>query len=1078
MKKIICILFLLLTCAYSFGQVTVEVRDEQSSNANVLGLRLRVNNNTGKVFSDVDIKYSLKKNSSETWTVDSYYTENWTVAIAEQYSDRVVLNIHIPTLARNVQPNESGISVGIHRTDWKSMSKTSANGFPQGSSFSEASEYTVYTAGTSMIGGKGLSGTLSKIRFVGVQPEASSTRSAWVEIENYGTAIVDLNQVFLKWPSSDGTKKVTVSSAKLQPGARIRVCKSSTLECPNDDVIATIPTLPMSSAGEMLLLSGSDIVDYLSWGKNAGVYASDARAANVHYISIRYDLGNPDEYWHYVQNGIFYKFIDGKWRSYAETEDANTQSLPAPISYMNVENMYMPANATNRLVRFAWHPVEDAVGYKLIVKKSNGTLVAEQYCTLPFYDMYLGIGEYSWSVITVYKDEVYSVSSSWKDHYQGTNKKIIKRESGISNEHYLQVPAYAVHKDTRMLVPNWGENIVYPEISWDHADEFVYNSRYDYGNVGDNTLFLEVSWRCWAVGVQMINAYYGGDLTQDEIKYHGKTAKLDNIKTAYGIMSRAERDHIIAPFGLGSTGGTYAEEQKMVLMWGMQMTDQSKLDSWYASVSGFYTNPQSLNEADVKKYINAKRPMYVAIRGHIMVLDGYRNSSDGFQIHLVNLYNGGEKDWFLNSSVKFVHYFVPPANSNPRKTDSRVHKDSDGDCIVDFDEDERFHTNKLKKDSDGDGIEDKVEIKSYTMKEPFVLNGLRLGDDDNTKNAVIYRYEIFADIDGDGKRAELDIDSDHAANNGLKDGQEDLNHNGYVDKGERDPYDETDDKASSVVAKERVFWDAPAGVAIYAYEGVNIGDNVTCNSTFHGYCDIVSESNYEYYSVYLGENTVVGNVKTKGGIVMMKGSDIVGSLGIYSKPVVNIVSDRRGDNQLTGGETNYSLGAWPYLPSDSARRSIPNLGSKSDLVVQAGQTKTINSNTSLRSLTVESGATLKLGPCVMEVGHIDLKPGSKVEFTAPGNKTLIYADGYINWNASIVNTDLRTVAKGFKLIQYNSYTVNIDGDWAGTLFARWSYVNIGAEKNVYGRFVVEYIYIGSGTVFNRVDYAPVSPNVV
>lgn len=1074
MKKIICILFLLLSSVYSFGQITVEVKDEQPNNTNTLGLRIRVNNNTGKTFGDVDVKYSLKKSSSETWALDSYYTGNWTVTIAEQYSDRVVVNIHIPQLDRGILPNESGVSVGIHRTDWKAMSKTSANGFPQGSSFSEAVEYTVYTAGNVMIGGKDPLGTMAKVRFVGIQPEATSTRSAWVEIENYGTAIVDLSKVSLKWPLSNGSKTVVVSSAKLKPGERVRVCKSSTLQCPSDDVDAVVPTLPMGSAGEMLLLNGNGVVDYLSWGRNAGVYASNARAADVHYISIRYDLESYDEYWHYITKGIFYKMIDGRWRSYAESDDANTVSLPKPIAYMNEETMYMESNTSNKLVRFAWHPIEDAIGYKLIVKKSNGTLVTEQYCTLPFYDMYLGEGTYSWSVITVYKDEVYSVSNSWMDHYQGTNTKVIKRASNIRDEHYLQVPAYSVHKDTRMLVPNWGENIVYPEISWDHADEFVYNHNYD-SYVG-NILFLEVSWRCWAVGVQMINAYYGGNLTQDEIKYHGKTAKLDNIKTAYGTFSRAERDHIIGPFGLGSTGGAYAEEQKMVLMWGMQMTDQSKLDSWYAYDEGYYS--KTLKESDVKKYINAKRPMYVAIPGHIMVLDGYRYGSDGFQIHLVNLYNGGEKDWFLNSKVGFVHYFVPPASSNPRKTDQRVHKDSDSDGILDFDEDERFHTSKSKKDSDGDGINDKTEIKSYTMREPFLLNGLHLGDDDDSKNAVISRYEQFADIDGDGKRAELDVDSDHAANNGLKDGQEDLNHNGYVDNGERDPYDETDDNAS-VVAKERAFWDAPSGVAIYAYDYVKLEKDVICNSVYHGYCNIVSESNYKYYSVYLGQNTVVGDVKTKGGILMMSNASVVGDVSIYSKPTFTISPELQSGAQVYGSTASYSVGAWPYLPSDSAVHSIPNLGSKQDLVVSSGQTKTISTRTTLKSLTVESGATLKLGACVLEVGSLDLKPGSKVEFTAPGNRTMIYTDGSINWNASIVNTDLRTVAKGFKLIAYNSYYIRIDGDWAGTLHARQGRLHIGEnKKSVFGRFVIESIEVGSGTVINRVDFAPVSPNVV
>jgi len=93
-----------------------------------------------------------------------------------------------------------------------------------------------------------------------------------------------------------------------------------------------------------------------------------------------------------------------------------------------------------------------------------------------------------------------------------------------------------------------------------------------------------------------------------------------------------------------------------------------------------------------------------------------------------------------------------------------------------FDETRRFFTDPYNPDSDFDGVPDKAEIISYT----FLSDGSF--DSEDIKKP---------DSDNDGLRAELDSDSD---NGGLPDGMEDLNHNGLVDIGERDPFDPEDDK--------------------------------------------------------------------------------------------------------------------------------------------------------------------------------------------------------------------------------------------------------------------------------------------
>lgn len=284
-KKWICFCILFFA-VLSFGQLSVEVKDEQVYNSSMLGLRVRVVNNSGQNYDNVSVDIYLKKKSSETFVLDYYYTENWTLSISEQSGENVVVHVTIPHVGSGAAPNESGVSVGIHRADWQPITKSSANGFPSGAAFTEALNYGVFQGGN-LIGGTAYidpNSVVPSLRFVGLQPEDVSrqldentvvNRSAWIEIENYGTTPADLSNMSLEWPSD--TK--IVSSSMLQPGEKIRICAVQK-DCPNDDVVASESSLPVGVAGEVLLRYNGTAMDYLTWGPNAGVLAMDAREAN------------------------------------------------------------------------------------------------------------------------------------------------------------------------------------------------------------------------------------------------------------------------------------------------------------------------------------------------------------------------------------------------------------------------------------------------------------------------------------------------------------------------------------------------------------------------------------------------------------------------------------------------------------------------------------------------------------------------------------------------------------------------------------------------------------------------------
>lgn len=1088
MNKWICFCILFLS-VLSFGQLSVEVKDEQVYNSSMLGLRVRIINNSGQSYDNVTADIYLKKNPSETFVLDNYYTENWSLSISEQSGENVVVHVTIPHVGAGYSPNESGVSVGIHRSDWQSIAKSSTNGFPSGAAFTEALDYSMFQ-GNNMIGGTAYidpSLVTPSLRFVGLQPVDNGDGSipAWIEIENYGTTPADLNDMTLEWPLGAGIVSKVVSSAVLQPGEKLRICAVQQ-DCPNDDVVASessLPVGPSGTSGEVLLRYNGTAMDYLSWGQNAAVLAADARAANIQYTRFRCEGGFYDEYWHQVRNGIFFKKIGEKWYSYNTDEyDVNTTDRPEPISYINDETLCLEGSAQNRMVRFAWHPVEGAIGYNLSVRKSDGTVLFNQFTNYVHHDMNLGEGTYEWSVRVVFFDDKYVVDNPWIDHYAVWKTKNVVSCSDITDEHELQVPHYGVHKDTRMLVPNWGELAEYPEISWDHPDVFVYNSGLDpwtYMSGPPNNLFLEVSTRCWAVATQILNAYYGGNLTQDEIKFYGKTVGFDNVKTVFGTYSRPKRDTIIGPFALGEAGAGYPVEVYETLKWALNI-DDSQLE--YGKLNDVF------EQNFVIEHINKGRPIYYSNGPHAMVIDGYRFSLGELQLHVINLYNGGESDWIYNQRLYVDCYFVPKNVTNPLNTNILVHIDSDKDGIVDFDEIYRFGTDRFSKDSDGDGIEDKVEIFSYTIREPFVKTmqytdshgftstvNLHLGDYPDDVVGTIYRTEVFADIDGDGLRAEKDFDSDHPNNDGLNDGLEDLNHNGYVDNGETDPYNITDDYGANFNPVETTEWNIPGLIGIYAFEGINIGDNVNCYSGMHGYCQVASESALQYYAVSLGANSSIGNVFSKGGVQLRSNAHVVGDVGIYSVPTSPISSELSQGASVTGMEHSYNLGEWPYVVSDNNHHSLDGKENWSDLTVHAGQTFTLSGNAAYRNLKVDAGGTLKLGTGTIRVGNITMESGSKLEFVAPGRETVIIADGNVIWRAQIVNSDLQTVAKGFKLIEYAPCYIHIDGDWAGMIHARWSELTLGqVKKTAYGSFVAKKVYLGNGLTLYRVSFDPIS----
>jgi len=345
----------------------------------------------------------------------------------------------------------------------------------------------------------------------------------------------------------------------------------------------------------------------------------------------------------------------------------------------------------------------------------------------------------------------------------------------IGESRVLGVDALPARKDTTMLCldgcPRTGDH------------------RWDAFHMGTVHYCDHASWQCWVAATAMLNHYYGGSLTQDEIKYHVKG----------GGPPEGDLPH-------GRCGSATLYEAEQVLAWALQTT-VDKLNCSYFKPT----------EAELKSFIDDDRPLRYGIPGHAMVLDGYRYIDKNFWVRLLNWDNDGAIRWENYATLGFTWYCAPDAGLIGRVMDPDISLDSDGDGINDFDEKHRFHTGVNNPDSDHDGIPDKIEIASYVFDEFGNYVPVNVGR----------HKKVMDGFDGDGLRPEVDPDTD---NGGVKDGDEDINANGIVDDDETDPFDPKDDiKLDLVFLIDTTgsMWDDIAAAKAAAVDIVNKIDSET-----------------------------------------------------------------------------------------------------------------------------------------------------------------------------------------------------------------------------------------------------------
>ena len=282
---------------------------------------------------------------------------------------------------------------------------------------------------------------------------------------------------------------------------------------------------------------------------------------------------------------------------------------------------------------------------------------------------------------------------------------------------------------------------------------------------------------CGRASVAMVTAFYHGKLSQDRIGYevHSRRASgpfLDIDVTSSLTWSELER---AVTFALGSPGTQDTSWSRTNPGGGMPTPRQWQERYWAAH----------------KAAIDQGTPVIATSTTHAFVVIGYGEDSRGKYL-TINDPAFEQYDWVVASrpevwTQRFGTTFhspslIMPLNAAGRSDEPAVSKDSDGDGLMDFDEN-RFGTNPGLKDGDGDGVDDKNEIRAWMFDKRHGYSGNR-------------RSQRGSDLDGDRKRMEVDEDSDDAENKTCVDGLEDMNVNGHYDKEleESDNFDQRDDR--------------------------------------------------------------------------------------------------------------------------------------------------------------------------------------------------------------------------------------------------------------------------------------------
>jgi len=269
---------------------------------------------------------------------------------------------------------------------------------------------------------------------------------------------------------------------------------------------------------------------------------------------------------------------------------------------------------------------------------------------------------------------------------------------------------------------------------------------------------------CSRASLAMIASLGGCTLSQDRITYYIFEEADPPTRDA------REAGDLGNPLGdLGHHRGTYSPSSRRTLEWiyGQPAGTASSI----VFDPGVFDDGDPADMDTIREFVDDDRPLIRQTRHHSTVIDGYgiiRNRTTGEQTIVLRVLDPGYDDpftWIEFETAGVLEYLAPPRSGRPMRCDEPgVSRDADGDMLVDFDETERLGTDPNDPDSDGDMLPDMTDMYGYLFDRD---GNYHLRD---------------RDFDGDTLAKEVDPDNDRAHDDGVTDGCEDVNLDGYFDE--------------------------------------------------------------------------------------------------------------------------------------------------------------------------------------------------------------------------------------------------------------------------------------------------------
>jgi len=734
----------------------------------------------------------------------------------------------------------------------------------------------------------------------------------WVEIFNAGSESQNLGD----WTISNrsGMADVVLPSWNLTPGSYLTIhFGTGTNDNDFGDLDGHYYTgnsteIFDDDEDECALYSGSPgnstIVDFISWSNKATYTPGTA-----HGHAVGNGTWTPGDCYD-SQELNFADSLGRYFDGYDRDLPADWQTISWALYALN--GPLQPENPLQELPRnrslisdatpmFDWTDFADADSYQLQVDNHwdfsspeidvNGLLISEYTPTTPLSD-----DAYFYRVRAFVAGSPTPWAAEW----------LVVIHTGTLPGIPCSCPHKYQHKDTNLLCIWTDTNGIHTRPGCPETGDYAWNKTHPNAPPPDPRVQrVHGTMYCWAASTAMVNAKYGGDLSQDRIAY----------QNWHTLRPEPEGD-------LGHDRGVTEGQLTAVLTWAL---NESTINNIIRPVGGF-------TFAEIQGWIDQLDCFVAAVPGHALVIDGYAEitTPGGTNIQVVYaqdpwrgpnyphvfsyVIEGAPRRFFRRHrrNVFYAVWLQPTSGVTARMQEGSVTKDSDGDGVMDFDEENRFNTDKNNVDSDKDEVNDKEEIRSYTFHDEDTRGGTGGGHDNDALD--------FPDIDGDGLRAELDCDSD---NDGDFDGGEDINGNGVA----LDGLMETDVYNCEEIERE-------IGIETYIYTGVLDGVEGEAVSdsppiylsggTFH------QNSTYSYWitSEPLADGDTIGrsgNVTTDDG-----GAIIEENIGVFQPGNHTVVVDVLGDSlysepynwdpwttfevQYDAGDGEWSLVSLPLVP--------------------------------------------------------------------------------------------------------------------------------------------------------------------